>query len=98
VIEESDPSKVRTVEDGIVDRCEDGVGFGVGDARVDAEMSRQGRGEVRKGEDGLVGAELAEKEVECHCLVRDGGLKGWSDKGLDLDSKWAMADADRGIR
>jgi hypothetical protein len=45
----------------------------------------------------VVSTELVtEEEVECHCLVGDRGLNGWSDEGLDRDGKGAVANADTG--
>jgi hypothetical protein len=99
MIEEPDPSEVRTVEEGtLVDRCEDGSGFGAGDAVVYTKMVRQTGSEVRYGNDGLMGTELAEKEVKRHRLVGDSGLDGWGGKGLDLDGKRAMTNANGDIR
>jgi hypothetical protein len=61
-------------------------------------MVRQTGSEVRYGEDGLMGAELAEKEIERHRLVGDSGLNGWGGEGLHLHGKRAMADANGDIR
>ena len=98
MIEEPDSSEVRAVEERALDRGEDGSGFGICDTVVHAEMVRQTGSEVRDGKDGLMGTELAEEEVERHCLVGDGGLDGWGGKGLHLDGIRAMADADGHIR
>jgi hypothetical protein len=49
-------------------------------------------------DDGLMGAELAEKEVARHRFVGDSGVEGWGSKSLDLDGKRAMADANGDIR
>jgi hypothetical protein len=98
MIEEPDPSEVHTLEESTLDRGENGGSFGAGYAVVDTEVVGQRGSEVCYCDDGLMGADLAEKEVERHRLVGDSCVKGWGSKSLDLDGKRAMADADEDIR
>ena len=98
MIKEPDPSEVRTVKESTLDRCENGGSFGAGDAVIDAKVVGQTGSEVCYCNDRVMGAELAEKEVERHRLVWDSGVEGWGSKSLELDGKRAMADADGDIQ
>ena len=98
MIKELDPGEVRTVEESTFDCGENGCSFGVGDGVVDTEVVGQTGSEVCDCKDGLMGAELAEEDVERHRFVGDSGVEGWGSKSLELDGKRAMADADRDIQ
>ena len=98
MIKEPDPGEVRTMEEVTFDRGDDGLSFGVGNGVVDTKMVGQTGSEVGDCEDGLMGAELAEEEIERHCFVGDSGVEGWGDKSLEMDGGRAMADVDRHIQ
>jgi hypothetical protein len=86
------------VEESAFDRGDNGCSFGAGDGVVDTEVVGQTGSEVGDCEGGLMGAELTEEEVERHRLVGNSGVEGWGSQSLELDGKWAMANADGDIQ